>query len=541
MIHRAMFSRAAGAVALLLTACLAQAHFTFIVPRHDGAAASVFLSETIQPDPNVDVGMVAGSKLFLRDAAGHETPLTLTLDGDVYATPLPGGGNRLVHGISDLGVMNRGKAHLLLYYPKAIVGDAFEASSRVGDDAAVEIVPEGEPGAVKLLLLGRGKPLGSAEITVLLPDGSSQVLKTGPDGRTQPLTQKGRFGAWARYWEDAPGERDGARYEQVRHYATLVFDAPSSSVQAAGPETPPAEGVLTLPEPTSSFGAIESDGWLYIYGGHIAPTHVYSTEAVSGRFHRVRLQGEPRWEELPSGPALQGMNLAAHDGLIYRVGGMEPRNAPGQPADNHSVADCARFDPASNRWEPIPPLPAPRSSHDLVVLGDSLLVVGGWTMLGNREEWAEDLLEMDLSAKEPAWRSIPAPFQRRALMAAAFQGKLYVVGGFNDHNQIQRAVSIYDPRTQQWSDGPELPEGPGPVGFAPAVGVHRGRLYVSVSDGALWRLDEAGHAWEKAGQGAPRVAHRLAFQPDAVLILGGAAGGGNLDTVDVVPLGATGS
>ena len=33
------------------------------------------------------------------------------------------------------------------------------------------------------------------------------------------------------------------------------------------------------------------------------------------------------------------MNLAAHGGKVYRVGGMQPRNEPGEPADNLSLAD----------------------------------------------------------------------------------------------------------------------------------------------------------------------------------------------------------
>jgi hypothetical protein len=126
---------------------------------------------------------------------------------------------------------------------------------------------------------------------------------------------------------------------ELRHYATLVFDTLNA-----------AAGYATLPQATSSFGAVESEGWLYVYGGHISPTHSYSTEAVSGRFNRLNLSSG-KWEELPGGPPLQGMNLTVHAGKIYRVGGMAPRNKPGDAADNHSTAECARFDPATGKWE----------------------------------------------------------------------------------------------------------------------------------------------------------------------------------------------
>ena len=80
------------------------------------------------------------------------------------------------------------------------------------------------------------------------------------------------------------------------------------------------------------------------------------------------------------------MNLASHGGKVYRVGGMQPRNAPGEPADNLSIADVARFDPKVGKWEALPPLPAGRSSHDVVVAGDKLVVVGGWQMKGKGQK-----------------------------------------------------------------------------------------------------------------------------------------------------------
>src|SRR5262249_45721127 len=83
-----------------------------------------------------------------------------------------------------------------------------------------------------------------------------------------------------------------------------------------------------LPQAVSSFGAVGSECWLYVYGGHIAPTHNYSTEAVTGEFQRLKLGTGDQpdgndWEKLPGGPRVQGMNLAAHAGKIYRAGGME--------------------------------------------------------------------------------------------------------------------------------------------------------------------------------------------------------------------------
>jgi N-acetylneuraminic acid mutarotase len=131
------------------------------------------------------------------------------------------------------------------------------------------------------------------------------------------------------------------------------------------------------------------------------------------------------------------------------------------------------------------------------------------------------------------WKSEPQPFKRRALMAVAYDGRMYVVGGFDDKGHIIRDVSIYDPKSKTWSDGPALPEGPG-LAFAPAAGVHEGTLYVSVSNGMLYRLSENGREWVTVGAATPRVAHRIASAGKSVLVIGGAANGKNSDLIEAI-------
>jgi hypothetical protein len=107
----------------------------------------------------------------------------------------------------------------------------------------------------------------------------------------------------------------------------------SCGVAAAGePASRPPPSFPPLPQAVSSFGAAVSDGWLYVYGGHCAKTHNYSTEAVLGTFYRVSLSSPGAWQKLPDGPPVQGLALVAHGDKIYRIGGMQPRNKPGDKA-----------------------------------------------------------------------------------------------------------------------------------------------------------------------------------------------------------------
>jgi N-acetylneuraminic acid mutarotase len=292
-----------------------------------------------------------------------------------------------------------------------------------------------------------------------------------------------------------------------------------------------------LPAAVSSLGAVECDGYLYVYGGHVGKTHSYDTKTVVGTFRRLKLDGGTKWEELPGGPILQGMNLATHGGKVYRVGGMQPRNAPGEPADNHSVAEVARFDPKTSKWEAMPPLPAGRSSHDVVVVGDKLVVVGGWEQKGKGQKavWHDTALVLDLAAAKPEWKSIPQPFKRRALTAAAVGTRVYVVAGLGE-SASEKRVDILDVATGKWSEGPAIPGDR--VGFAPAAGVVNGRVVVNTFEGPVYRLTEKGDAWEKVGAAAHKrmVGRVVPFGKDAVILVGGANGTANVAEVEVVKL-----
>ena len=534
--HSLLFS-----LAFLIAAAAspARAHFPFIVPDDGAASARMVFSETLQPADEVEVELVKDARLRLRAATGTPTRLKLTPETHSYTLRLPGEGDRVINGIVDLGVMQRGKgkANHLLYHPKTLVGDPFRAWNSAEAETPVELVPVRSPEGVRLRAEADGRAMPGAEVVLVLPDQTEERVKTGDDGLTPPLPVAGRYGAWTRLWLDTPGELDGKPYEQVRHYATLVFDNPEAPSAPVAPTPRATASALRLPYPAASFGAVESGGWLYVYGGHITPRHEYSVASVTGRFCRVRLEAEsPVWEELPPGPPVQGMNLAAWKDRVIRVGGMQPRNAEGQPEDNHSLDDAAVFDPATGAWTALPPLPVKRSSHDLAVVGDRLYVLGGWSMPGGKEdpEWLDVVHVLDLAAEKPAWTSLPQPFHRRALIAAVRGTEIFVLGGFDESDQPHRTVSVLDTATGVWRDVAPLP-GEDINGFAPASCVVDGRLLASVGTGETFRLSPAGDRWDLVLHSTPRIVHRMVARNGTVYLLGGATRKSMQDLIETAP------
>jgi N-acetylneuraminic acid mutarotase len=303
---------------------------------------------------------------------------------------------------------------------------------------------------------------------------------------------------------------------------------------AAAPEAayPP------MPEAFSSFGAAVADGYVYVYGGHIAKTHNYSVEAVTGKFRRLNLtKPASAWEELSPGPALQGLAMVAHNSKLYRIGGMQPKNKLGDKADVRSVASCAVYDPKSSKWSDLPPLPAPRSSHDAVTVGDRIIVVGGWDMRGSSQasQFHETTLVLDLSEKTLQWKSIPQPFRRRAFNVGVVGDKVYIVGGMNFEEEIEKTVNIFDPKNASWTTGPLLP-GPKRNGFGAAVCGAADALFASPSDGKVYCLSDAKGGWtEVATLSTKRLVHRLVpVEAGNLLALGGATNDANLDSVELV-------
>lgn len=282
-----------------------------------------------------------------------------------------------------------------------------------------------------------------------------------------------------------------------------------------------------MPEAVTSFGAVTAGGWLYVFGGHTGKRHDYSADKVSGAFHRLRLSDGRAWEKLPASAPGQGLPLVSHGRHIYRVGGMAARNPSGTKQDLYSTTVVQRFDPRRGEWQDFVSLPAPRSSHDAVVVGDKIYVAGGWQLSGasSKAVWPATALVLDLANPGAGWREFPQPFQRRALAMAALGTRIFCIGGMDSDNESTLAVDIYDTATGQWTKGPNLPAGRH-KGFSCSAVAQDGRIYASAFKGELLRLAPDERSWEVlGGLQHRRMSHRLVAAGATQLIaLGGEDG-----------------
>jgi hypothetical protein len=549
----------------------ASAHFVWLGSEKSGdeTIGLLFFSEG-PADKNYHLpAPIAEAKLFARTADGkrHELkPEKKEAENYVGLTmKLPEGQAPVaIETVCEYGVY---AGSLLCYYSQHVLpgADGKIPTYERGQELTLDIVPEQKPGGINATVLWKGKPLAEVPVTLIDSSGEMSEEVTDADGKVFFVVgNSGTIGLMTNHTEkDQSGESNGKKYTGKANYATLTLnftaggEAPASAATKEKPTKAPAassektssrpqrpesaDGAkndtapfgTALPVAISSFGGAVNDGWLYVYSGHTGRAHAHSRENLSNSFVRLNLADPIKWEKLAMETPLQGMALVSAGGKIYRIGGLNARNARKEDADLHSVDEFARFDPATGAWTKLPSLPAGRSSHDAAVIDGKIYVVGGWNLSGESStgEWQPDALVYHTAAGDSdseeggKWVKISEPhFQRRALAVAAWNGRLWALGGMDEYADIKRDVFSYDPQTDTWSKAAELP-GDDMQGFGvSAWGLDSG-LYASGTDGVLYRLSSVDGQWQQVAElETPRFFHRiLPGGKDSLLVVAGAS------------------
>ena len=507
---------------LLTLPQLAQAHFLWIVAGSqapDGKIHLYFGESAIPDDPELLRNVAATKLIEWQSGISHELPLTKGEDS-LVATPTAKGPAQYTTSFT-YGLMTRGDASFLLqYHAKTYNTDTprFWTATNNVEKLPFEIVPRLDDGELVLKVLWDGKPLGEAEVTVSVEgqdDVKGMTEKRSGEFRTS-LPMGGRYSFRAKFVEKKTGEHDGKTYQEVRHYTTLALQLPKSVTVT---QLPP------LADPVTSFGAAILGDDLYVYGGHLGSPHHYSTEGQSDKFLRLNLKNPEEWKSVGTVPKRTGLAMVPHNGKLYRVGGFIATNKEADDQVLVSAADVAEYDPQTNAWTELTSMPSGRSSHDALVIGDRLYVVGGWEMKGDEETtWHKKALVANLAERPLVWEEIDVPFERRALSVGEWQGKLVAIGGMQSEAGPTTKTSIYDPATKTWTEGPDL-LGQSMDGFGSSAFACGNELFVSTFSGTLQRLSADGTRWDVLAQlQEPRFFHRMVPTADGqLLILGGAS------------------
>ena len=559
MLNQKLSVTAAAMVALLVTSecqpCLA--HFPWLATDDAGHALLFFGESPAERDYHLPAAVeeadvahhVADGKaqsvnlepIDTQAFIGRRSAAALKASGELYST--------IVYG-----VYHGAKLSYYVQHDLSLAETNASSSEQPSQPFVASIAPFEQQG-IEVQVMWQGKPLVDAEVKLYCEAGHEEgATQTDDQGRawfTAGAVEPGLNGLLVGFTDkqDA-GEHDGKKYQSAAHYLTATFRYQATAEgqpkdEHSDAKTTASTKLTPLPEGLASFGAAVADGQLYVYSGHIGTAHEHSRDNLSAHFRRLKIDGGDQWQELPAGPPLQGLPLVSHAGMLYRVGGLDARNAAGEADDMHSTDSFARFDPRTMKWQDLPPLPEPRSSHDAVVMGDKLFVVGGWTLSGSDQgEWLDTAWVCDLTRATDGWKPIAAPpFRRRALAAVHLDGKLIVMGGLDDERNVSQSVDALDLSTGKWTKLAEFPSegssGHNAAGFGVSAWNHHGVLYASGMEGALYRLTSENGKWQPAGQLAEaRFFHRLLpAGKETLLAIGGASPEeGHLKSVELLPI-----
>jgi hypothetical protein len=199
----------------------AQAHFIWLVPQKDGTVQMVF-SDSLDPDANVPISKVAHTTIAARSAGNKLTPKK-TEAKDHFLFTFPSKPPIEVVGTCIYGIPSKkGDPYLLMYYAKT-------SALPEGWKAPPLAIYQTKPGLYQVLWNEKADP--AIELTAVFPNEDSRELKRQPNGLFAlgdiPAGTKGYIGLRAKYVEKKAGERDGKKYNEVRHYSTWTLPVPT--------------------------------------------------------------------------------------------------------------------------------------------------------------------------------------------------------------------------------------------------------------------------------------------------------------------------
>jgi N-acetylneuraminic acid mutarotase len=153
------------------------------------------------------------------------------------------------------------------------------------------------------------------------------------------------------------------------------------------------------------------------------------------------------WHARPAmAAARQETAVAALGGLVYVIGGF---GSTAEPLDTVEA-----FDPRTDQWRPIAPLPIAIHHPAAAVAEGRLFVVGGYT--GGRVRWTPLGTVFEYDPARNSWRGrAQMPTPRGGLALAAVGGRLYALGGGAE--RATNANEVYDVAADRWTAANPMP------------------------------------------------------------------------------------
>jgi N-acetylneuraminic acid mutarotase len=210
-------------------------------------------------------------------------------------------------------------------------------------------------------------------------------------------------------------------------------------------------------------------------------------------------------------------------GKIYVIGGNVRMTKDGEMATLPTTGISQVYDPASDSWRDIAPMPRGSTHNGIATLDGTIFIAGGFAARAHSEP-TDRFYDYDTATDQ--WRELaPLSSPRGAPALISLNGKVHIVGGRNGPAAIA-THEVYDLKLNRWSAAAPLPVARDHVGIAVVDGkihVYGGRTAGDTSNVGLHDVyDPATDTWTPAAPMAVPVSSGTFAQYRELLIyLGG--------------------
>lgn len=315
-----------------------------------------------------------------------------------------------------------------------------------------------------------GDPLDSRYASLSLTPGQWRTLADMPRPRSEFAAAAiddwiyvvGGFGGLAQVdcfhpatgtWATAPDVPIGAHHLGVAELNGLLYVAggyteegpATDALRVYDPSTSEWEMLSPMPTARGALGLAAHDGKLYAVGG--------ATEGLGGPVTGALEIYDPETDTWSEGAAMptprEHLAVAAGAGRIFTAGG----RAHGDESASLASAFGA-YDPASDSWEALPPLPTPRGGVSGVFVSGKMVVLGG-----ERGTTTFDTAEAyDMTSG--TWQTLPPmPTPRHGVASAAIGDTIFAIAGSTQAGVVENTGAT-EALTLPSDDGDSSPERP---------------------------------------------------------------------------------
>lgn len=201
-------------------------------------------------------------------------------------------------------------------------------------------------------------------------------------------------------------------------------------------------------------------------------------------------RADPAWKMAAPIPRSIGeLEAATVHGKIYVISGLD--TAPG-PATHTPTGYNWEYDPATDAWTAKKSMPVPAHHVMVEALGEKIYVFGGFTRPPNLVAWQPTSNSWEYDPATDTWKALaPMPTPRGAGEAVEVGGKIYVIGGVRSTKPgdpgapialgstdqiVVGTVEAYDPATNTWQTRSAMPTA-------------RNHFFAGAANGRIYAID----------------------------------------------------